>query len=204
MTNGTQSNPANSRANVDDVAMACEFFVHGIPLTQGSKTPFGGEHHGKALKDWRDDVATMALAVRGVHWRPQLGERYPVRLTCVFTVARPDSHMADSTVEIDGVQRRAFGKKAFPRPLAKPDLDKLQRAVGDAISKDVLVHDDAEIVEWRPFKVYARDGISGVFIRAERLFVGHLPSDVQAMILRQGFEFHRVDVVKKGTRPCTP
>ena len=40
----------------------------------------------------------------------------------------------------------------------KPDLDKLQRAIGDALTASGLITDDSCIVEWRARKVYAEQG----------------------------------------------
>lgn len=197
---------------MSDVWQSVEFFVPGVPLSQGSKTPFGGEHHGAELKSWRRSVAMAALAVRPEHWRPVLETRPPVRLTVVFALSRPESHLTTKAVTVDGVERRAFAKSAPSRPIAKPDLDKLMRAIGDSLaapkrpkglpksmpsSPGILVHDDSEIVEAYPFKVYTQ-ATPGAFIRVERLFVGNLPPAIESMIKRQGFDVYRADVVRKG------
>ena len=49
-----------------------------------------------------------------------------------------------------------------------PDLDKLQRAVGDALSINAgLIKDDAQIIEWHARKEYGDQG--GVVIQVEFL-----------------------------------
>lgn len=194
-----------------DVRESVEFFVPGLPVTQGSKNQFGFEVNLKALKAWRRDVAMVALSARPTTWRPHLGDRPPVRLTAVFALERPHSHLGKEIVEVDRVPRRAFGGKAPTRPIAKPDLDKLMRAIGDALAMQkrkrgepppapgVLWHDDSEIVEERLFKAYGQQ-VSGVFLRAERLWVGRLPLDIERMVVRQGFDVYRADLVR---RPCS-
>jgi Holliday junction resolvase RusA-like endonuclease len=48
-------------------------------------------------------------------------------------------------------------------PSVAPDLDKLQRALGDALSVDsTALEDDALIVRWHTAKVYADDQDAGV------------------------------------------
>jgi Holliday junction resolvase RusA-like endonuclease len=83
------------------------------------------------LKEWREKIAQVV--------RDQVGEpahRLPVSVTAVFVLSKP------KTVQRD-------------RPTVPPDLDKLQRALGDAISIDAkYLADDSQIVEWHSEKVY--------------------------------------------------
>ena len=111
------------------------------PAPQGSKNPWGGEAN-KNTKPWREAVASEAARVmseRGI--APLDG---PVGLSIEFVFPRPKSHY------------RSNGEL---KPLApkykdsKPDLDKLLRAVGDALTS-VAVRDDARIATLATAKLY--------------------------------------------------
>jgi crossover junction endodeoxyribonuclease RusA len=110
------------------------FVVLGQPVPQGSMKHVGGGRivsKSPKLKEWREKIAQVV--------RDQVGEpahRFPVSVTAVFVLNKP------KTVQRD-------------RPTVPPDLDKLQRALGDAISIDVkYLTDDSQIVEWHSEKVY--------------------------------------------------
>lgn len=125
------------------------FFVPGVPVPQGSMRAFVNRHTRRAvvtsdnagLKGWRNTVSTAAaLAFSG----PALLDQ-PVSVTLRFFLPRPAS-----------VKRN---KRAFP--VVKPDLDKLVRAVFDALTGSVLV-DDALICGATSYKSYADDHPAGV------------------------------------------
>ena len=134
--------------------------VHGTPVPQGSKTAFvrgghavvtegkgpGRENHAA----WRQAVATAARDWQDQHRQPLFDEPLSVRLT--FRLHRPKSV---------SVTRR-------PYPAVKPDLDKLERAVLDALTGVVLV-DDALVVDLHSIKRYADGGPPGCEIRIGRL-----------------------------------
>jgi len=110
------------------------FVVLGQPVPQGSMKHVGGGRivsKSPKLKEWREKIAQEV--------RDQVGEpahRFAVSVTAVFVLAKP------KTVKRD-------------QPTVPPDLDKLQRALGDAISIDVkYLADDSQIVEWHSEKVY--------------------------------------------------
>lgn len=117
-----------------------EFWVPGLPKPQGSKRaiPQGGkirlvESAGDALKDWRANVAhETAQAMRG---RQQLAGGLSVMLT--FYLPRPKSARPDAW------------------PSKRPDIDKLARAVLDAMTH-IAFADDAQIVTLTARKLYAR------------------------------------------------
>ena len=112
------------------------FFVPGIPAPQGSKTYLG---HGrmvessKRVKPWRADIRAAALQMVR---QPVAG---PIRLDLHFVMPRPKSHY--------GTGRNADKLKpsAPASHVQKPDLDKLVRAVGDALTGVAYV-DDSQIV----------------------------------------------------------
>lgn len=111
------------------------FVVYGVPVPQGSMRHVGNGRivsKNPKLKEWRAAVAKVI--------REQVGEPNhpdPVIVTVVFNMPKPKS-----------VTRQD--------PTVPPDLDKLQRAIGDAMSLDVAyLKDDAQIVEWHAKKVYS-------------------------------------------------
>ena len=136
----------NERGLGDVVA----FVVDGTPAPQGSKTiarNAAGKAHvresSRKLEPWRDAVALRAReAMAG---RPPLAAA--VELDVAFVFARPPSQY--------GTGRNA-GRLKPSAPIYRdkqPDLDKLVRAVGDALTGIVVV-DDARIVELRARKFY--------------------------------------------------
>lgn len=134
--------------------------VAGDPQPQGSTTTYvrGGKAHttsaNKQLRPWRDVVtwnARQALAGS----RPFEG---PVRLVVAFSLLRPAGHFG----------RRGLLPSAPPRPMgARKDLDKLVRAIGDALTDAGVWRDDGQVVEIRATKDY--DERPGALIRVEAL-----------------------------------
>lgn len=116
-----------------------DFFVEGAPASQGSMKLVGTKvrHNSpQKLMYWRNLVFGKALdAMSDAGYERFEG---PVAVVAQFTFERPKS-VKES-------------KRALP--VVPPDLDKLLRAVGDALNKVVVV-DDAQIVEWKAFKAYA-------------------------------------------------
>lgn len=114
-----------------------DFRVFGIPKPQGSKKAF---HHrstgrivmteaaGAPLRDWRSEVKqTAAVEMVG---RPVICQPSGIGLTVEFILPRPVSLPKT---------------KATPLAVKKPDLDKLVRAVCDAL-KGVVYADDSQVV----------------------------------------------------------
>jgi Holliday junction resolvase RusA-like endonuclease len=91
------------------------------------------------LKPWRNAVA---LEARRYGQNKIAG---PVRLSVTFMFERPKSHLTKS----------GLAKGAPLQPIYKPDLDKLTRAVGDALSINChLLQDDSQITEIKATKRY--------------------------------------------------
>jgi crossover junction endodeoxyribonuclease RusA len=120
------------------------FKVHGRPIPQGSMKGFimkgrgGGSYvaltsANTKTEPWRQEVAAAAIKARVPH--VSLG---PLRLTVVFALPRPISR-----------------PKKFQSPDKRPDLDKLLRAILDALT-GIAFRDDAQVCEIRASKVYAR------------------------------------------------
>ena len=95
------------------------------------------------MNDWRERVGNTALAVRrGIFFEKGTA----VSVKALFYLPRPG-----------GLPKRVV------EHVKQPDLDKLNRAIGDALTH-VLWHDDAQIVEWWTRKVYATEGACYVAI----------------------------------------
>lgn len=140
-----------------DVGQAFVFSVTGTPITQGS--PKIGRHGGRpvilhqhdvALDAWRTLIMYEAKArARRAGWRrAEPGE--PVRLVLDFYLRQAPSN------------RR-------PKPAQKPDLDKLVRAVFDALTMADVYVDDAQVVELVTRKHWAWLRAPGAEIRVEVL-----------------------------------
>lgn len=121
--------------------------IYGTPGPQGSKDFKGFSRAGKAkliesspkLKPWRDDITT-AIAVYLAPLRPgwiPIATAQIVRM--IFTLPKPKA--SPKTIRIAAQKY--------------PDLDKLARGAGDALTQAGLIRDDALIVEYsRLAKVY--------------------------------------------------
>lgn len=122
-----------------------EFDVVGIPTPQGSKRAYvrGGrvnlvEQAGAALKTWRAEVADAArAAITAADWYPVDA---PVEVHVLFRMARPKARPDDVWHAV------------------RPDVDKLVRAVLDALSTAGVWEDDCLVADMRTWKRYAVDG----------------------------------------------
>jgi crossover junction endodeoxyribonuclease RusA len=109
--------------------------VYGIPIPQGSKTAFVVKGRavvtdgkkGPALKEWR-----MAIAWEARKWLSETNTAPidgPIKLAVTFYMPRPKS-----------------APKRVLFPATRPDLDKLTRAVGDALA-GIIYTEDSRIVD---------------------------------------------------------
>jgi Holliday junction resolvase RusA-like endonuclease len=138
--------------------------ARGVPVTQGSKTPFAvrrkdtdgqweytgkavmseGRDRGVKVKAWRQDVADAAReALAGA--APITG---PVAIRVTFTLARPAGHYGS------GRNAGLLRPSAPAFPAVKPDQDKLLRAVCDALRTAGVYRDDAQVVDAQVAKRY--------------------------------------------------
>lgn len=130
---------------------AVSFTVLGTPIPQGSKTKtrWGGlREDNPATQPWRDTVAWQARATMG-STPPLLG---PCALRVVFYLPRPKAHY--------GTGKNADRLKATAPGYCqtKPDLDKLLRAIGDALTTAGVWRDDNQAVTVDASKLYAFPG----------------------------------------------
>ena len=121
------------------------FYVEGIPIPQGSKTAkvINGRvvmwESNKKLKAWRDEITAQ---VQNYMIEPY-SQYASIKVSLTFEFVRPKS-----------------SKRMHPN--VKPDLDKLTRAVFDALTKSGIYYDDAQVVSLRARKTYVnvRGGVS--------------------------------------------
>jgi Holliday junction resolvase RusA-like endonuclease len=147
------------------------FYVPGIPTTQGSKkafvvSPRGGkpravvtEQLGAALSSWRETVRSVARAAAGDDWLPLDG---PVAAVLAFGLAKPRS--APKT------------RRTWPIGKNSGDLDKLTRAVFDALTQALIWDDDSRVVDLHVTKDYAPQmARQGVTVVVRPLVQAHPP-----------------------------
>lgn len=144
---------------------ACQDCKPGKPCR--SRSCFGGrvvgvsvvDQGGKELEAWQELVFVTALSERNRHGMRPIARPAACEVTMVFVMPRPAGHWTPTGVlTADG--------RAKLLPSVKPDLDKLQRAVLDGLSR-ALVEDDAQVCVGHLYETYARwKGWTGVAVRA--------------------------------------
>lgn len=109
------------------------FFVPGIPAPQGSKTPWGTEANPRT-RPWREAVKYAAIeAMRDAGQSVFTG---PVAISLHFQFPRPKSHYnSKGQLKPVGIAQAYKG--------SKPDIDKLCRAVNDALTDAGVWRDDS-------------------------------------------------------------
>lgn len=156
-------------------ARGFELFIPGEPSPQGSKT-VGRTRTGrtyvreavKGTKGWRDDVRlalmSMSRPIRS-HWPYAKGG-----MTIGFEFIMP--------------RRSSTPKRTTPPCETKPDGDKLERAVGDALTQAGVLEEDSRITHTYRAKRYAqRDeepGLRLLVVPAHRAFEVSLRPEVLA------------------------
>ena len=138
-----------------------EIFVHGTPVPQGSKFLARGrmiDVKSGALNRWRRMIAAEVQR-RGWHHDPILSG--PVAVSLTFYLPRPQYHY--------GTGRNANRLKDTAPLLVdkRPDVDKLSRAVLDALTQAGAWRDDSQVAYLAAEKHYAEQ--PGVRIVLDRL-----------------------------------
>jgi Holliday junction resolvase RusA-like endonuclease len=119
------------------------FTVYGTPVAQGSMKavmPLGAAHprvlhtSNKKLKAWREDIGWRALEALNRAGLTRMGRSVAVSVEAVFYFRRPSSVTRDYMT-------------------VAPDIDKLGRAVLDALT-GVVYEDDSQVVELVKRKLY--------------------------------------------------
>jgi Holliday junction resolvase RusA-like endonuclease len=115
--------------------------IAGLPVAQGSMRSVGKrmihENHEK-LETWRDLIAYQMLRYRGAFPRGT-----PVAVLLVFEFPRP---------------ARSRDRAKFKT--TAPDLDKLVRAVADALTMAGVWEDDAQMARLNAWKQYGEPGVT--------------------------------------------
>ena len=119
------------------------FIVHGTPQAQGSMRHVGNGRmiHKPELLQWRNmvNLAAVNAARQNSITLPLDG---PLYIAATFYLPKPK-------------------RPAYDVPATKPDLDKLTRAIGDALSPKTgqkVIAEDSRIVKWEIEKRYAAPG----------------------------------------------
>lgn len=137
------------------------FVVAGLPVTQGSKihgvNPHTGksyirEQGGKSLEAWRTAIATEARKVRRNRDMTDL-VRGPVKVKLHFALPKPKAEPKT--------------RRTWPIKARSGDLDKLARAVLDAITH-VLIADDSQVIELHVTKDWG-DSFVGLLIEIDEV-----------------------------------
>jgi Holliday junction resolvase RusA-like endonuclease len=130
--------------------------VVGTPVPQGSLRPFmaGGRpqvrySNREPLAMWRDAVRDGCPITE-----PDTG---PFRVSMQFRIARPQGHYGKAGI---------MPRYEDATPCTRPDLDKLVRAVLDALTMRVW-RDDSQVVEVKASKRYSLS--PGVTIMVDKL-----------------------------------
>lgn len=129
--------------------MKVELRVAGIPQPQGNKTVYNGHvvegrtpAAREAFKSWRGAVTDAARAACAEHGPFPAG---PLHLSLTFWMPRP-----------------ASARKGEVWCWKRPDIDKLERAVLDALEQSGLIGNDSQVVTVVASKPYAVDRAPGV------------------------------------------
>jgi len=128
------------------------FFVPGTPKPQGSKKAFYNPRLKRAmvvegsdkLKPWRDSVTSVAMQ----HRADKIDNGEPVRVVMIFALKRPKQHFTS----IGALSKKG---RENPRPCKKPDIDKLERGILDALT-DITFGDDCDVCEVAKMKAWTR------------------------------------------------
>lgn len=138
--------------NVDTAPFVPSIVViaYGKPITQGSKTRnrYGGvrDDNAKTLKPWREAVKTAALEVMALADRLTC----PVSVRATFSFDRPASHYRTGR----NAHLLRDAAPAWPANKGSGDLDKLERALFDALTDAGVFRDDSQVVESSARKVW--------------------------------------------------
>lgn len=122
--------------------------IPGKPEQQGSKRNVGkvSIEANKNLAPWRADaIANLQKAMTEQGLEKFVG---PVGVEVTFVYQRPKGHYGS------GSHAETIKATAPLYKTSAPDLDKLQRAVGDALTQAGVLRDDSLIVEWSAVKIW--------------------------------------------------
>jgi crossover junction endodeoxyribonuclease RusA len=138
------------------------FTVDGLPVSKGSMIPGRSKMRAYRAKDLKAWQSSVAFAAKQAGWgNICLG---PVAVKVTFYLKRPACHYNTKGLA------KGFGAPLrndapqLPYRKPHPDLDKVERALGDAL-QGVCYIDDVQICAWDVDKVFADDRPPGVKVR---------------------------------------
>ena len=130
-------------------------WIDGVPIPQGSKSVDRRNGYtfdaNKNLRPWRKHVATTALAGAAAAGLDTMDG--PLGATLHFYLSRPKGHYRT------GRFSHLLRDDAPRWPAVKPDIDKLERAIFDALTTAEVWADDARVVHSDTWKRYADNGV---------------------------------------------
>lgn len=147
--------------------------VYGTPIPQGSLKAFAVRKHGMPTgrvavtadnaktKPWRQAIvdAWHAELEKNPHAGANLARAaVPLGVSITFGMPRPARHFGT------GRNRDQLRPGAPARPAQLPDIDKLARAVLDALTAAGAWRDDAQVCELKASKRYADNELTGALI----------------------------------------
>lgn len=142
------------------------FFVPGVPVPKGSARAYviGGvariTNANASTRPWQNAI-TAEAALHG----PPEPLNGPCRVEVLFLMPRPKGHFG----------AKGLRPSAPKTPDRKPDLDKLERALLDALTVAGFWRDDAQVCDINSRKRYAgkehtgSNGLPGVLVSVETL-----------------------------------
>jgi crossover junction endodeoxyribonuclease RusA len=133
------------------MSLAYSFTVWGTAAPQGSKRHVGNGvmlESSDRVRPWRQDVRFAALEKRPPDWDMTT----PMRLDLVFWFPRPATHYGTKK----GISYLKANAPIDPVSARIGDIDKLQRAVFDALT-GVAYLDDRQVIDAHARKAYLRD-----------------------------------------------
>lgn len=132
----------------------------GYPLARGGRRSDGSYRHGSvivnitsdnpALKRWRKGVAAAAVSV----WKQPVLKDVSLMLELDFYLKRPEGHWGT------GRNAHLLKDSAPAAPLVVPDVDKITRAIFDALT-GVVYSDDSRVTLGIMEKRYAVPSVEG-------------------------------------------
>jgi Holliday junction resolvase RusA-like endonuclease len=134
----------------EDGATVADFDVAGLPIPQGSMRAFARRGGGRPIvtgdnprtKPWK--AAVTAAAAEARQWICA----GPVVVEIDFRLPRPKSHYG---------RRGTVLPSAPSYPTTKPDVDKLERAILDALTEARVWHDDSQVVALSAIKLWSEE-----------------------------------------------
>lgn len=122
------------------------FLVLGLPMPKGSMKCIGARGKVKhqliegntPSEPWRKDVAAGAR-----QWIEECADQYqPIALSITYTLPRPGEHYGSGRNA--GIVKAQY-RDARPVKHGTGDVDKLERAILDALQESGLLFDDAQV-----------------------------------------------------------